>query len=95
MERCAVLCSMYPRALTPAEVLESRQIAIAKGFTGGTGGWCGHNPCWETNGNQGGGGRAQPTAEEVEKWRASLNPRFRVGRVGVDHQLSDAQMALV
>ena len=95
LERAAVLCSMYPRARTPSGVLKSRQIAIANGFTGGTGGWCGHNPCWETNGNQGGGGSRAPTAEEVESWRAGLNPRFRVGGVTRDHELTEEQMALV
>ena len=95
LERAAVLCSMFPRALASPTVLESRQIAIDRGFTGGTGGWCGHNPCYETNGNQGGGGRDPPTEEEVEQWRGGLNPRFRVGGVTRDHELTPAMMALV
>lgn len=95
LERAAVLCSMYPRSLATQTVLESRKLAIAKGYTGGTGGWCGHNPCYETNGNQGAGGRAPPTGEEIAAWRASLNPRFRIGGVTRDHDLTADQMALV
>lgn len=98
LERAAVLCSMYPRSLVAAPIiLESRQIAIAKGFTGGTGGWCGHNPIWETNGNQGGGGRMEPpTEEQVLQFRSDRNPRFRVGGFGVgDHSLTPEQLALV
>ncbi len=95
LERAAVLCSMYPRSLAAPEVLKSRVVAIANGYTGGTGGWCGHNPCYETNGNQGGGGRDQPTNEEIEAWRKSLNPRFRIGGVTRDHELTVEQMALV
>jgi hypothetical protein len=48
---------------------------------------------YETNGNQGGGGRSGPWPEEdVEGWRAQMNPRFRVGR---PPQLTPAQLALV
>ena len=79
LERAAVLVSMYPRARARPAVLASRVRAIEFGWSGGGGGWCGHNQLYETNGNQGGGGRSGPWPEEnVARWKRGLNPRFAI-----------------